>query len=803
MRLFKQILITLFLLLILAGVSIWLWLRSLNPDYNAEVTLQGLLAPVDVLYDDYAVPHIYAQNETDLFYALGYVHAQDRLFQMEMIRRLADGRLAELFGAKALASDRFFRTLGFRKHAEWTNDSLRRENPDAPHWKAADAYLKGINAYIKKGKTPVEFTIAGIPKSEFTLEDMQIIAGYMGYTFVDAFRTEAMATMINAKLGTEYFNDVMNTWQEGDPKTPVQATPGDILAARSLLRMSEQLTQLEREAPFPPYHGSNGWVISGQKTKSGKPILANDTHIAFAQPSVWYEAHLECPGFRFYGSFLAGSPVPLLGHSEHGGWGLTMFENDDADFFREKANPANPGQVWYKDHWENLTIRKETIKVKGEADVTLPVKQSRHGVILNGSFDKIEGEKEPIALWWIYQQFPSRSLEMFYDLAHAKNAAEARKAASKLTSPGLNIMWADTAGNIAWWAAGKLPKRAPGVNPMLILDGSTGKDDPQGWVDFDLNPQILNPVSGVLYTANNQPDDMGNGLVAGYYVAGDRAGRIDQLIRTPKKDWTEADVRTVINDVTSPVSASLLRDILPVVDKTKLTPLAKTIAQKLATWNGRHNREDVEPAMYYKFIYTILRNAAEDELGTETFQAFEHNMNMERNMPHWFRNDASPWWDNRKTPAKETRAMILTASLNEAAAALEKQLGSDVANWQWERVHTVEHKHPLGILPVIGKWFSVGPLATPGGRNTINNMDFRMDSTGLYNVSAGPALRRIVDFGQPETGRSVLPTGQSGYFMNPHAKDQAQLFVDGGSRPELMNRAEIEKVAIGKTILKP
>ena len=176
MRLFRQILITLFLLLILAGVSIWLWLRSLNPDYNAEVTLQGLSAPVDVLYDDYAVPHIYAQNEADLFYALGYVHAQDRLFQMEMIRRLADGRLAELFGAKALASDRFFRTLGFRKHAEWSNDSLRRENPDAPHWKAADAYLKGINAYIKKGKTPVEFTIAGIPKSEFTLEDMQILS---------------------------------------------------------------------------------------------------------------------------------------------------------------------------------------------------------------------------------------------------------------------------------------------------------------------------------------------------------------------------------------------------------------------------------------------------------------------------------------------------------------------------------------------------------------------------------------------------------------------------------------------------
>ena len=813
MRILKRILMALLLLIIVAGLGIWLWLRGLQPNYNAELQLPGLKAPVEVLYDDYGVPHIYAQNEDDLFYAFGYVQAQDRLAQMEIVRRLADGRLAEVFGAKALSSDKFFRTLSFRKHANWAVDSLYKINPDAPHVKAAEAYLRGLNYFVNTGKTPIEFTLAGIPKTEFTLADMQIVAGYMGYTFVDAFRSEAIATLIHTKFGPEYFNDVLGTWKQGDPKTPVQrigtvppppiSATALLSAAHSLVHMANQLTALEKSLPYPPYHGSNGWVISGAKTKSGKPMLSNDTHIAFSQPSVWYEAHLECPGFRFYGSFLAGAPVPVLGHSEYGGWGLTMFENDDADFFREKVNPANANQVWYKDHWENLAFREEIIKVKGEPDVKLPVKQSRHGIIMNGSFDKVKDEKDPIALWWVYHQFPSRSLEMFYELAHAKTAIDAGKAASKLTSPGLNIMWGDTQGNIAWWAAGKLPKRPSSVNPMLILDGSTGKDDPQGWLDFSENPQMLNPKQGVVYTANNQPDDRGSGLVAGYYVAGDRARRIEQLLLTNKKDWTEAEMRKVINDVVQPTSVGLLKDILPIIQTGKLSASAKTAQQKLAAWDGTHGLTNVEPVIYYRFQYRLLQNMLRDELGQEGFMAFEHNMNFKRNLPHLLRNDASKWWDNRSTPTKETRAEIITTSLNEAVVDLEKQLGSNQADWRWERVHTLEHKHPLGIIPVIGKYFNVGPLPAPGGRETINNLDFTIDSTGNYRVVYGPALRRIVDFGEPEQGRSVLPTGQSGYFLSPHYDDQAQLFLDGGSRPERMNRADIEQVQRGKTIFKP
>ncbi|WP_165372159.1 penicillin acylase family protein [Emticicia agri] len=803
MKLLRKIVIGLVILILITGTGIFFWLNSFKPDVNTELQLKGLKNTVEVLYDDYGVPHIYAQNEEDLFYAFGYVHAQDRLFQMELMRRLADGRLAELFGKDAVGSDKFFRTLGFRKHAKWTIDSLITKNPDAPFVKASKAYIKGINAYIEKGKMPLEFSLAGIPATPFTLEDSYIISGYMGFTFAEAFRSESIATYIYNKYGNTYLADVWSQWPKGEPTISVQSKDSATKVAAHLASMANQLATIETKAPFPPYHGSNGWVLSGNKTKSGKPILSNDTHIAFSQPSVWYEAHLECAGFKFYGNFLAGTPLAALGHSQYGGWGLTMFENDDVDFFREKANPQNPNQVWYKDHWEDLKIYEETIKVKGEADVKLSVKSSRHGILMNDSFDKMADQKDPIAMWWVFNQFPSHLLEVFYDMAHARNAAEASKAVSTLTAPGLNFMWADTEGNIAWWAAAKLPKRPATVNPMLILDGSTGNDDPIGWYDFSQNPQILNPARGVLYTANNQPDDMGTGLVPGYYVPGDRAKRIEQLLFTDKKDWTPEELRKVINDVTSPSYKGLLKDIIPIIFAEELSPLAKKSIEKLIPWDGSHDLEDIEPTIFYRFLYHIFVNTVKDELGNEVFQTFEHNVNFKRNMIALIKKEDSPWWDNVLTKERETRRQVLTKSLNEAAASLEKQLGTNIEKWQWKKVHTLTHKHPLGILPVVGNFFNVGPFPVPGGRETINNLDFPIDSTGIYEVSYGPALRRIVDFASPKTGTSVLPTGQSGNIMSKHYKDQALLFAEGGSRAELMNKSAIEKVQTGKILFKP
>lgn len=808
----KRISLSLLALILVTGIAIYCYLQSTKPQISGDLKLTGLQKPVEVLYDDYGIPHIYAQNEHDLFMAFGYVHAQDRLFQMEIARRLADGRLSEIFGKDALESDKFFRTLGFRRYAEMTLDSVYRKNPNAPFVKGAEAYIAGVNQYIENGKTPIEFTLAGIPKTPYTLADMEIIVAYMGFTFAEAFRTEAFMTDIQNRFGETYLQDFTGNWQKNEPMIPVNRLSAigsrqlemdkqtALIAHNSSLNLVAHLNKIEKNLPYMPFHGSNGWVIGGSKTKSGKPILSNDTHMGFGQPSTWYEAHLSCPNFNFYGNFVAGTPFGALGHQDNGGWGITMFENDDVDFYREKVNPANQNQVWFKDHWEDLKMSEESIKIKDEADFKLPIKKSRHGVLISEVEENLKKSKEPIAMWRTLDYFPSRNIEAFYGLAHAKNAQEAQQAVAKIHAPGLNIMWADTTGNIAWWAAAKLPIRPKHVRPYLILDGSTGENEPTGWYDFKLNPQILNPERGVLYTANNQPADMGNGLVPGYYVPADRAKRIEQLLFTDKKDWSEPELRKVINDVTSPTAVGILADILPLIKVSESNQKGYKI---LKSWNGSHQLEDLAPTIYYRFLYRFYDFTMRDELGVESFKVFMNFHPFKRNMATFLRNDASPWLDNVQTHQKETRTEILTKALEAAIQDLNTQLGSNTNNWKWENVHTLTHKHPLSIIPVVGKYFSVGPLKTMGGRETLNNLDFPIDSTGKYPVAYGPALRRIIDFGNISAATGISPTGQSGNVMSEHYQDQAQMYVDGKARREFTKRTDIEKVQTGKLVLKP
>jgi penicillin amidase len=799
MKIIKKLLVGLALLIALGSASIYLYLNSLKPDYSANLQLEGLEAPVEVLYDDFAIPHIYAENEADLFYAFGYVHAQDRLFQMEILRRLASGTLAEVFGEAAVPTDKFFRTLNFKAHADIAIEARDSHSPES---QGIIAYLKGVNAYLNKGKTPIEFTLAGIPRRDFTPQDVEMIVGYMGYTFEAAFQTEAIVTYIKNEFGETYLPDVVKGWP--DLKDQISVDPiGQKRAAKSLAAMADQVRALSLDLPFKPFHGSNGWVISGSKTKSGKPILSNDTHIAFSQPSVWYEAHLECPTLNVYGSFLAGGPFPALGHNEYGGWGITMFENDEADFYKEKLNPDNPNEVWFKNHWETIDRQKEIIKVKDSEDISLEVRKTRHGYLMNGAFTDLDYEAQPIAFQWVYHQLPSKNLEVFYRLSKSKNAKDAAEAVKDLTAPGLNFMWADTEGNIAWWAAGKLPIRPEHVNPNLILDGSTGADEWLGYSDFEYNPQVLNPEKGYLITANNQPADMGNGLVPGYYVPSNRANRIEELLGNDKSDWTEESIRDVINDNTSSIYPVMVDSIKNAVLLNELEPLAKEILAILDDWDGAHKLESIAPTMFNKLLFNIYQNTLYDELGESFFNKFENSHALKRNTKVFFENPDSPWWDDISTDKKENRADIFTKALNETARDLSAQLGSDMNQWQWQTVHTLTHEHPMGKVPALAKYFNVEVGGVPGGRETINNMTFKLDSTGLYKVNAGPALRRVIDFANPTLGFGVIPTGQSGYFMSKHYDDQAELFATGGKRHELTDREMIEKVMIGKSIFKP
>ncbi len=798
MKLLKRILIGLVSLVLLVVLSMYLYLQTTKPSYSGELTLTGLHTSVEVLYDDYGVPHIYAQNDEDAYFALGYVHAQDRLFQMEMLRRAAGGRLSEILGPDMLKTDKFFRTLGINQFAkEHAEKFFSTDTSDFQ--RAALAYQGGINEYVRTGKTPLEFSIIGIPKSEFTPVDMYLAAGFVSFGFAEGIRADPVLEKIKTELGEEYLKDLA-----------VQ-TPGDAVRIKSfhgpvkkfatdslIASLSEALDKI----PVPVWSGSNGWVIAGSRTASGLPILANDTHMKFGQPAVWFEAHLEYPGFSFYGHHLAGIPFGVLGNNRFCGWGLTMFENDDADFFTETVNPENADQVKFMGQWENLSIREEIIKVKGEKDVILSVKSSRHGPLINGIMNDVVPDTSPVSLSWMPNRITNKFLQAVYQLNHAASFAEAEKSAALFATPGLNLMYGDVAGNIAWWAVANLPIRPAHVSSKFFLDGASGNDEYLGFYAFSKNPQAINPPWGYVYSANNQPDTVDGILYPGYYYPRSRAGRIVELV-SQDKQWTTEDMKKINLDVTSSMHADIAKEIALALQLTS-HPEFKELADILNQWNGEHEVSDIAPSVYYDLLSQIMFLAMKDELGATAYKTLISTSIPKNSYQLFIQNDSSPWWDDVRTlNKKETRVDIVLLAAQHTLDLLHATSGKKPEDWTWGKIHTLTHNHPLGVVKPLDRLFNVGPLAVPGGSEVLNALDFELDTTGFFPVMSGPALRKITDFADLNNGETISPTGQSGNVMSQYYDDQAEMYAVGKFRKMLMGEESIRSNSRNRLMLKP
>ncbi len=798
MKIIKRLLLGVLALVVLLILSIVIYLQTTKPTLSGELTLTGLKEPVEVVYDEYGVPHIYAQNAEDAYFALGYVHAQDRLFQMEMLRRAASGRLAEVLGPDLIKVDRLFRTLGINKFAD-ENAERFLSTDTAAYQQAVYAYQKGVNEFVKTGTTPVEFHIMGIPKSEFTPKDIYLAVGFMSFGFAEALQADPVLEKIRTELGASYLEDLavqtpVDAERIKNFKGEIKGTAGDSLIAS----IHEALELL----PVPLWQGSNGWVVSGERTASGKPILANDTHIGFGQPAVWYEAHIEYPGFSFYGHHLAGIPFGLLGNNNKIAWGLTMFENDDMDFFKETLNPENSNQVKFKDQWEELISRKEIIKVKGEEDVVLELKTSRHGTIVNGGIENVAESSSPIAMWWMLSAEPNYALQAAYLLNRASNFTEAQKAVSLFSAPGLNVMYGDVDGNIAWWAAGKLPIRPAHVVSKFFLDGASGNDEYLGFYPFEKNPQSINPPWGYVYTSNNQPDSVEGVLYPGYYYPKSRAGRVNELLAENKK-WTTEDTKKVNLDVIGKPQVEVAKEISKILQGLS-EPAFQVLIAPLESWNGDNKSTDIAPSVYYNLLSQIIFLSMKDELGETAFKTLMETSVPKNSYLTLISNDNSLWWDNVKTKEiKETRSGVVKEAANKTLALLEKTSGEKVEEWTWGKIHTLTHNHPLGAVKPLDKFFNVGPFVVDGGQEVVNNLTFSLDTTGYFPVTVGPALRKITDLSAIESGETISPTGQSGNVMSKHYDDQAELFATGKFRPMLMNRSVIEQKNSTKLTLIP
>jgi penicillin amidase len=775
MKLLKRFFLALIIAIFIIAVAVFIWFKSTAPDYSGTVNIAGLHHPVKVTFDEYGVPHIQAKDAHDAYMALGYVQAQDRLFQMEMTRRVAGGTLSEILGKDLVNIDKKLRNLALYRMAE---NAVKRNfsGKQQPYNSETLAYLEGVNSFIDNGTLPIEFTLIGFKPEHFGVKDVYAIIGYMAFTFTSAITQDPAVTDIKQKLGEQYLKLFDLDSVSAAEKYSIPDLSSEIFP---------DLKEFQEYIPIPIWEGSNNWVVNKDRSRSGKPILANDTHIKYSQPSVWYETVLEYPGNRVAGYYLAGVPYAVVGNTDHYAWGVTIFPFDNMDLYKEKSNPDDSDQVWENDHWQTMQTDRQIIKVKDGDDVIYDMKYTRHGPVMNEAYPDIaQPDGEPVTLWWSMRHLDATALQALYYINNAHDMQEFRKGCSLIDVLGLNVVYADTRDNIAWWASGRIPKRPPYVNSSLVLDGASGKDEVLGFYPFELNPQSENPPDGLIETSNNQPPAVNGIIYPGYYYPGYRTKRAIKLLNAQDK-WTPEEMKKIqldnVSDRDKMLAALVLQEI-GAEKSAKTNAVFDRAVKALEQWKGSSNVDDVGVTIFTKMLYYIAEAAMADELGQQSFDKFVNTILVRSSFEKLFTNPDCIWWDNISTPEKETRLQAFRMGFDKAVISLQQQFGDDVSTWKWGKVHTVTHIHPIGRQEPFDKIFNVGPYPIGGTNEVLDKESIHYNAAGVYPVETGPALRFIIDMANPTQRLTVIPTGQSGNFMSPHYADQAKMFVEGKYR---------------------
>jgi len=773
-------------------IGIYFYINNTATNYNFDISSNKVSSEVKIIFDDNAVPHIYANSETDAMFALGYVHASERLWQMDLIRHVGGGKLSELFGKDMIENDKFLRSIGINKTAEKSEKSFLKNAPENVKL-ATLSYLEGINSFIDGNNLPLEYKLLQIVPNKFEIKDIYRTTGYMAYSFALGLKTDPLVSWMKQNLDAEYLKDLSIHAIKNNTTIPI--TNSDFT------NLAQTVALLDKKLPVPQFIGSNAWVIATNKTKSGKVIFANDAHIAFSSPSVWYEAHIITPDFEYYGNHLAGYPFPLIGHTKQHSWGITMFENDDIDLYEEKIKD---NKYFYNNSWHDLTLRTEEIIVKDSDTLKFVIRETEHGAIINDVLSSTKN-MNPLSMWWIYNQYDKNEIiEGSYLFSRGKNMNDVKKGSSMIHAPGLNIMYGDIFDNIAWWASAKLPIRPKHIDSKEIIDGTNAENDILGWYDFSKNPQAINPNWGYVYSANNAPAMVDSINYPGYYFSGNtRAKSIINALESTDKKWSIKDVQNLQMNGNSPVYSNNNKILLSLLDKTSLNEEQLIMLKNIQNWKGTHEVDEIAPTIYYKWMYNSLKMIFADEMGEDKFKAFLKTFLWERSYPMILKNSSSPWWDNINTDKKETANQIATKAFIKSFNDLQLQLGNDITQWKWGEVHTLTFEHAMGKKKPLNKIFNIGPYKVHSGKDALNKLGFSLDSTGIYKVTSGPSMRIAIDFDDIENSESIIPTGQSGNALSPYYSNQSEKYINGEYRKQRMNLNDIESHKTGESIITP
>lgn len=758
-------------------VIFYISMRLALAPMDGDLKLSGLKAPVKVTRDTYGVPHIEAENREDVFRALGFVVASERLFQMEVSRRLANGELAEIVGKALVNSDVLFRTLGLRYHAQKLYDEKLQKNELSPEMlKEINAFYDGVNQYVKRGRLPIEFKILGVSPKPFSVIDGYAFLGVMSYSFGIAPIQEPLLTKFRTRFGADLIQEMRNLPKEASGHTQVVYNGSGAVLLETMKTL---------ELGYPLFEGSNGWLVAKNRSASGFPILANDPHITYAHPGVWFEAHLKTPDYESYGHFLPLIPYPVHAHNRQRGWGFTMSLNDDMDLYQEQIDEKNKTYK-FKNKDLPYSERAEVISVKGEAERKLMVKSTHHGPILNHVLDM-----NNIALSWSHYSKDNDMMSDLYRLGMARSMQEFKTVATGGKAPGLNVLYADKE-NIAWWTYGEITLKPKHVDADYILDGASGADEPLGVLAINKKPFSENPVNGIIVSANSKPDSYPEGL-RGDWQPKDRYDTLDQIF-AQKEKWTIPEMMEIqslnMNFETKKIVAKILESIAGDTYWEK-DPQKKYI-DSLKTWDYISRADAVAPLIYYSWLNMMSRRLLRD-ISDKEFESFVRLPSSPLFIRRILFNQNSPWWK------ENDRKEFFRLSFEMTIKFLTEKIGPDQASWNWGKLHRFELIHPLGKVSPLNYIFNIGPYPSGGGNQEINNMRYNPN----FLITSGPSVRRLVDFASPEKGWGILPAGNSGHILSPFYKDQLKMFLDGKYREEWLDSEDIAKYATHKMILLP
>ena len=824
--------------LLLAVGGAWWVAGGTVPSRDGQLRVQGLAAPVEVVFDQWGVPHVYARDSQDAWFAIGFLQARERLWKMELYRRAAAGRLSELFGERTLQADRRFRALALRRAAA---SELNAAPPRVRQ--ALERFAAGANAAMGtmgRWRRPVEFQLLGLAPEPWDPLDSLAIGKLMAWRLAENRHGELVRGVLARKFGPGHAERLMASWPQDAPaimdgvsaaietavrrdgrskphagaSSPFEGFVADIREAAMPSSTQARLPAgLEWLSLLSRPGASNSWVVTGARTSTGRPLLANDPHLALEMPSLWYEAHLVAADLNVSGAMLPGSPWVVIGHNDRIAWGITNSGADVQDFYVEDVDFARR-RYMHAGAWQPLFVDRVEIDVRGrDIPFETDIFSTRHGPLIATEEDwehlpvftekTPRGYPRPLALRWDSIR-SGESAGPFEALNRAQSWADFLGAVRRIAAPSLSFVYADTAGTIGFALSGALPVRAHGDGSVPV-PGWSGAYEWTGTVPAERMPAAVNPPSGQFITANGEIDRRWAGVMTSDWTAPFRTTRVAAMLEG-RSGLDVAAFREMQGDVRSGAADRLLAAVEAAAKSRaaeRADAEARTALERLRLWDRRVDHRPVV-SLYQEFERAMWQRTFADEMPPSLLRQFlDYGLGERFAGIHAILHDPEArWWDDVATvDRREKRDDIVLLAGADALRALRERFGDEQA-WAWGRLHAAHFRHPLGAGPwPLGWLFDRGPIAIGGDGTTVNKTT--VDRREPYGVTEIASYRQIVDVGEWDRSRAVNSTGQSGHLRSSNYFDQNALWARVEDRPFAFSRAEVEKTRAARLLLVP